>query len=339
MLAGQFTAPDRIELVECPEPEPPSASDPGKVLFETTTACLCGSDVPYFTGEEASAWPQQLGLSLHEMVGRVRASTSARFQVGQRVLMVPEKQVGFFERQVVSEERVVALDDRLSEPWAVFAQPLGTVIWAAKKLPNLIDRDVAVVGQGPMGQIFNAVLSNLGARRIVGIDPVAARRERSRGFGATDTIDAATADPAAALRSLLGPEGPDLVVEVVGHREQALDLCIDLAPRGGTILYFGVPEERIERVSWRRLFLKNLSVLTSVDPDFQRDFPLAVRWLAEGRIDLRDLTTHSFPLERIQEAYEIFRDRAEGALKVIVEFPAARKWREEPGSGESERHG
>ena len=63
---------------------------------------------------------------------------------------------------------------------------------------------------------------------------------------------------------------------------------------------------------------------TSVDPDFLRDFPLAMRWIGEGRIDLSALVTHRFPLAKIQTAYETFRDRKEGAQKVLVEFPRAR---------------
>ena len=57
-----------------------------------------------------------------------------------------------------------------------------------------------------------------------------------------------------------------------------------------------------------------------VNPDFRRDFPLAMRWIAEGRIDLAPLVTHRYTIEKVQTAFETFRDRTDGALKVLVDF-------------------
>ena len=80
------------------------------------------------------------------------------------------------------------------------------------------------------------------------------------------------------------------------------------------------PTRPIERLDWHALFFKNLTVHTSVNPDFRIDFPLAMQWIAEERIDLSGLLTHRFPLERVQEAWETFRDHRDGALKVLLEM-------------------
>lgn len=206
----------------------------------------------------------------------------------------------------------------------MLAQPLGTAIFAMKKLPNLIDLDVAVVGQGPMGQFFNACLRNMGARHIIGIDLVQSRLDRSHLFGATETVCNKTTDPVAAVKDILDGQLPDIVIEAVGHYDQAFDLCIDLCRPAGRILYFGVPPQSIE-VRWRDLLFKNIAVHTSINPDFRRDFPLAMRWIGEGRINVKPLITHRYPLSQIQEAFEVFRDKRDGALKVIVEFPSWKK--------------
>ena len=60
-----------------------------------------------------------------------------------------------------------------------------------------------------------------------------------------------------------------------------------------------------------------------MNPDFRRDFPLAMQWISEGRIDVSPIITHRYPLAKLQEAFELFRDRTEGAIKVIVNFPCA----------------
>jgi threonine dehydrogenase-like Zn-dependent dehydrogenase len=73
------------------------------------------------------------------------------------------------------------------------------------------------------------------------------------------------------------------------------------------------------------LFFKNITLHTSVNPDFRRDFPLAMRWIGEGRIDVSKVITHRYPVSEIQTAFETFSDRKDGALKVLVEFPAYRR--------------
>jgi threonine dehydrogenase-like Zn-dependent dehydrogenase len=225
------------------------------------------------------------------------------------------------ERFRVSQERAIPLDPRAPDEHALLAQPLGTVLFALRKLPNLIDWNVAVVGQGPIGQLFCAALRNLGARQIIAIDRVASRLETSPRMGATAVINAAEEDPIEAVRRVTAGDMADLVIEAVGHRDQALNLCIDLCRPQGHILFFGVPQECIDGICWRNLWMKNICVHTSVNPDFVRDFPLAMRWIAERRVDLTPIITHRFPLTQIQTAFETFRDRRDGALKVFIDFP------------------
>jgi threonine dehydrogenase-like Zn-dependent dehydrogenase len=323
MLAGRIVEAGRIELVEVDEPRlEPAAPGAAEILFQPEHACLCGSDLPHFDGGQPR-YPLEPGFSLHEMVGTVLKTNGSRFRAGDRVLAVPLEQRGLYERFTVGEERAIPLDPRVPLEIAVLAQPLGTVIYALKKLPSVLDLDVAVVGQGPIGQLFVAALRNLGANEVIAVERVESRLARSPAMGATATINPERTDAAAEVARITRGRMADVVVEAVGHRDQALDLCVSLARKGGRILYFGVPDETIPEVRWRDLFLKNLTVHTSVHPDFTRDFPLAMRWIAEGRIDVAPLITHRFPLARIQEAFATFRDKRDGALKVLLRFPAA----------------
>jgi threonine dehydrogenase-like Zn-dependent dehydrogenase len=321
MLAGQITRPGRIELLDIAEPTLPE--EPGVILFQPELACLCGSDLPYFDGE-LSREPHQIGHSLHEMIGRVIDTSGNRFRPGDRVLAVPVNQVGLFERFVVSEQRAIPLDPRPEEEHALLAQPLGTVLFALRKLPSLLDQTVAVVGQGPIGQMFCAALKNLGVRQIIAIDRLKSRLALSPRMGATACLCNGDGDPVAAVADLTGGAMADLVVEAVGHKDQQLNLCLQLARRQGSILSFGVPPEEVNGLRWNALFRKNITVHTSVEPDFTRDFPLAMRWIAEGRVDLRPLLTHRFTLRDIQTAYETFHERRDGAYKVLIEFPSRR---------------
>ncbi|MCZ6795306.1 MAG: zinc-binding dehydrogenase [Planctomycetota bacterium] len=332
MLAGRIVARGRIELVEAPEPELDHGSRAsggqeggetgGEIIFQPRLACLCGSDLPYFDGDHPE-YPLSLGHSLHEMVGTVVDSSGERFRPGDRVLAVPVDQRGLFERFRVDEERAIPLDESLPLDRAVIAQPLGTVLHALRKLPSLLGLDIAVVGQGPIGQLFCAALRNLGAREIIAIDLLESRLKTSPRLGATEVVCSEREDPRAAVSRLTAGRMADLVVEAVGHQRQAFNLTIELCRHGGRILYFGVPPQTIDGLEWSALFFKNITVHTSVDPDFRVDFPLAIRWLAEERIDVSPLVTHRYALREIQTAFETFRDRREGALKVFVEFSAS----------------
>jgi threonine dehydrogenase-like Zn-dependent dehydrogenase len=323
MLAGDIYAPGKIRLIDIPEPVlPPQPPDgcSGQIVFQPETTCLCGSDLPYFNGSDE--WPIVQGHSLHEMIGTVTATNGRRWRVGERILAVPVKQCGLFERFVLDENRAITLDTSIPEEQALMAQPLGTALFAIKKLPNLADKDVAIVGQGPMGQLFNGVVRNLGARHVIGIDKDPRRLKVSPQMGATATICNANESPVSAVQDVLGGELADVVIECVGHAKQAFNDCIELCGYGGRILYFGVPPEIIDGVRWRDLFYKNITVHTSVNPDFRRDFPLAMRWIAERRIDVSPLITHRFALADIQQAFETFRDHVDGAIKVLIDFPA-----------------
>lgn len=322
MFAGRIVEKNRIELVDAPEmelPDSPASGSDAEILFQPELACLCGSDLPFFRGEKPE-YPLEAGYSLHEMIGTVVDTNGERFRKGDRVLAVPIGQHGFFERYRLTERRAIPLDERCSPAEAVMAQPLGTVIYGLRKLSTLLDVNVAIVGQGPIGQLFCAALRNLGAREIIALDRLDDRLAVSPRMGATVTVNVDREDAVERVRQVTGGDGADLVVEAVGHVDQALNFSGELCREGGTLLSFGVPPRTIDGVEWSRLFFKNLKIQTTVDPDFDRDFPLAMRWIAERRIGVSPIITHTLPVTECQRAFELFRDREDGALKVFLDF-------------------
>lgn len=320
MLAGHIHAPKQIKLIDVPEPTLKDADgSEEEIIFQPELACLCGSDLPFFEGGYEEFAPQ-VGQSLHEMIGTVVETNGDRFRPGDKVLCVPTHHFGLYERFRVSARQAIPLDPRPPRDEALMAQPLGTVICALKKLPPVLDQDVAVVGQGPMGQLFCLALKHQGARRIIAIDPLEDRLEVSGKMGATDVIPLHQEDPVARVRHLTGGAMADVVVEVVGHREQALNLCVDLCRPHGRLLSFGVPTRVIDGIRWGDLFWKNLTVHTSVGPSFERDFPLAMQWIAERRVNVSPIITHRKSIHNIQDAFELFLAREDGVLKVLLDF-------------------
>ncbi len=322
MRAGEIYEPCRIRLIDAPEPqlEEPADGEPAQILFQPRLGCLCGSDLLFFEACYSEYIPV-VGHSLHELIGTVVETTGKRFQPGDQVLCVPANQVGLCERFTSIETHAIPLDDRKPPEQALMAQPLGTVLYALRRIPNVLDLNVVVVGQGPIGQLFCGALRNLGARQIIAIDKLASRLATSPRMGATDTINADSEDVAQRVRDLTDGLMADLVVEAVGHKDFAMNLCVQLCRPEGRLLVFGLTELEIDGVRWRDLHVKKITVSTSIGPDFERDFPLAMRWIGEGRIDVSPILTHRFKLDQIQAAFDTFQQRREGALKVLVEFP------------------
>jgi threonine dehydrogenase-like Zn-dependent dehydrogenase len=89
------------------------------------------------------------------------------------------------------------------------------------------------------------------------------------------------------------------------------------------VFFFGVPPKHVENFDLHKMFFKNQTLVTSVGPDFTIDFPLAMRWIAEGRVNVAPIITHHMQLAQIQEAFDLFSTRQDSALKVFLDFPAS----------------
>lgn len=316
MHALQLTAPRTFKPVELPDPSTPQ---PGHVVVKLETASVCGSDMPYFTGGTAKPYPLDVGLSIHECIGRVAHSGTDRFKPGDKVLALPFSQVGLFEYLSLPEGRVFSLRPD-APPHHVLAQPLATVLWGMRKLPRVLGKRVVVLGQGPIGIYFDRMLANAGARQVIGIDRIAARLEVAGQMGATDRIDASKTDVVDAVETLTNGDMADIVVEAVGHQPETVELAIELAAREGDVLLFGVPTEERYPFPMMRFFRKNLNLLGTVDPDLGRYFPLAIDMVNRGAVDVTPLATHRFSVSELTEAFTLVEKKADGVLKALVTF-------------------
>jgi threonine dehydrogenase-like Zn-dependent dehydrogenase len=320
MRAARLVAPRRWELAEV---ERPRATEE-MMLVRLERVGICGTDRPAFSGTGGS-YPMGLGETGHEGLGIVEACSSGAFNAGDRVLLWGFDR-GLFQEYVLADPAgCVKLPTDLEPEVALMSQLLGTVIHCFYKLGNVINLKAVVIGQGPVGQLFNATLRNLGARDIIGVDPLPHRLEVSPKMGATHTINPDTCDLAKAVSEITGGEMADLAVEAVG-REATFNLCGDLLRRNGTLVYFGVPnKENAEgrmTLAFMEMFRKELQIVTSVGPNPDMDFTIALDWIAQRRLDVRPILTHLLPFERIQEAFELAFEHPEtdGAVKVVLAF-------------------
>ena len=320
MKAAQLIAPRQWQMIEVDKPRPTE----GNMLVRLERVAICGTDKPAFCGLNPS-YPLAPGVTGHEGLGIVESCPSGSFQEGERVLLWGADRGLFHEYVLAPDQGCVRLPADGEPETVLMSQLLGTIIHCFYKLGNVIDQKVVVVGQGAVGQLFNATLSNLGARQIIAVDPLAYRLEVARQMGATHTIDPAEGDVAEAVEAITGGEWADMVVEAVGL-EDTFNLCGRLARRKGTIVFFGVPDkdnyEGILTLQFREMFVKELRLITSVGPEPQKDYTIARDWIVQGRLDVRPILTHVLPFARIQQGFEMAFDHPaeHRAIKVVLEF-------------------
>lgn len=321
MKAAHVVAHRKIEMFDADEPKIEDFPK-GALKVKTHMTAICGSDSPRFVLEYPSkAYPMNIGISIHECIGTVVESTSDKFKPGDFVQSRPTEGIGGLAEYYISSEKVgVHLVDFEPLDEMLMSQPLGTVIWACRKLGNILDHDAVVVGQGPMGLLMTHLLSNLGAKTVVAADTVDFRLEASKKMRATHTVNPAKEDLVEFVKEVTDGRMADLVIEIVGHNQDTVNLCVDLTKRLGTVLAFGVPDDDVYAFNYRKFFSKNVTLMGSVGPDSLNDYPLAMDMIAQRRMDVSPIITHHLPFTEVQKGFELFVDHRDEAIKVVLDY-------------------
>ncbi len=333
MRVAVLTAPRRLELSERPVPEP----GPGQVLVRVTAVGVCGSDVHYWDrgaiGPFVVRGPLVLG---HEAAGEVVAIGSGvdGVTVGQHVAMEPGVPCGgcdlcrsgrynlcpdvvfwatppvdgtFCEYVVHPAAFCFPLPPGCSDEAGALAEPLSTGVHAVRRGRVGLGGRVLVTGLGPIGLVTAMAAFGAGARVVYGIDPVAERRRLAAAFGVLGLA------PEEAV-----PEEVDTAVDCSGAAPAIRACCAAVRP-GGVMVQVGMGTPEVT------LPLTDLQV-REVDfaPVFRyaHTYPAALALIASGRAPVERLITHRFPLARVQEAFELSCDPAQGSVKVMIDLVA-----------------
>jgi S-(hydroxymethyl)mycothiol dehydrogenase len=178
---------------------------------------------------------------------------------------------------------------------------------------------VAVFGCGGVGCAAVAGARLAGAAKIIAVDIDPRKLELASQFGATDVVAAAEVDPVAAVRRLTDGFGADVCIEAVGNAtvmQQAFD-ARDLA---GTLVQVGVPtpDMRID-MPMIEFFGRGGSLKPSWYGDClpSRDFPMLIDLYLQGRLDLDRFVSETIPLDGIEEAFHRM-ERGEVLRSVVV---------------------
>jgi L-iditol 2-dehydrogenase len=341
MKAAVFQGPRRVEIQERPVP----GIRDDEVLLRVRASGICGSDVHGFEGRIPDRRPAGLVMG-HEACGEVADAGArvTRFKAGDRVAVNPlipcgacdacahgwfhmcDAMVTFgsairvfhdgltAEYAAVPERQLARLPDGVSFQEGAVVEPAGNAVHLLNRAVLETGGSVAVFGTGTIGLLVVQAARMAGARQVIAVEPNPFRREQARAGGADVAVDPRAEDPVAAVLKATGDRGVDVAAETAGFAV-TYRACLEVVRKRGKVIAFGFMEPEVT-FSLRRIIYREVSIIGSTAFTYEIETALAL--MAGGRLNVRPLITHTFPLERAQEAYETAADPGSRSIKVLV---------------------
>jgi threonine dehydrogenase-like Zn-dependent dehydrogenase len=338
MLAAVLADVGRLALEERPVP---TLRRPGDVLLDVEACGICGTDLHILA--DPPGHPANVGVVLgHEFVGTVReiGPQVTSLRPGDRVVVAANVACGqcawcrrglvnhcesftthgifvdggLATSVVVSARTCFPIAADVPAHIAALAEPLSTVTNGVRLADVFPGETVVVIGAGPIGLMFTALLDTAGAS-VIAIEPNEERLELAKTMGAALALDPREEDTVASVRRAGDGLGADCVVDAVGSQ---LAGSLELVRKAGRVVLFGMNSQARAEIAQIRVTRDELSILGAYVGRPEDVFPTAVRLLEQGRIDFEPLVTSRIALEALPEAVDELRGGR--GVKVEVEF-------------------
>ena len=344
MQAAIFEGPEHIVVRDVPTP----TLEDGEVLLEIEACGVCGTDMrTYHHGHKNIAPPRILG---HEFCGRVVESRAAHspVKVGDRAVMyivlacnqckycqagrqnLCEKRTtmayhhdGAFAQYMKVPARGVAqlysVREDVSSEHLSLAEPLGCVINAhgPNRLEIGLKDTVAVIGAGPIGLMHAQVARAQGAQQVIMLDVSERRLEMAAQFDVDAVVPVRTdGSHRERIRELTNGFGTSVTIVAVSAAPACAD-ALEITGKGGRVNFFaGLPKSSpTASLDLNHIHYKELEISGSYS-EKPSDFQAAKALIESGRFPAEKLVTHTLPLSRINESWELMTSGE--ALKVCI---------------------
>lgn len=345
MQAVVVREPKVLGIAELPVPQPGS----NEVLARVRSVSICGTDAHLINGDYPGFWPPGFPFTPgHEWAGEIVAlgegAATFGWQVGDRVAGTSHSACGACQKCVEGQYNlcenygkpglhaqyghnvqgvnatyavhnvkcIFKLPNETSFDEGALADPASIALHVARRGNIKAGDTVAVTGAGAVGLLAADAALICGAARVVVVGR-GHRLKRAAALG-FETVDTQAGDPVPSVRELAGGLGADVVLECAGVPE-TLSWGMAMLRRGGRCAMVGIPTEPVSLMA-QPLVLDELELVGSRASagEMRRVIP----FIANGRMRVKELITHHFPLAEYDKALATFNDRSSGSIKIIV---------------------
>lgn len=225
-----------------------------------------------------------------------------------------------------SDEKVLFLTDIFPTGWTA-------VDWAQLKGGET----VVVFGCGPVGLMAQKVAWLKGAGRVIALDVEEYRLTTSKNVCSTEVLNAKDEHVIEKIREMTGGRGADVCIDAVGMEADrsvweklgniiqkevgtinALKMCFDAVRRGGVVSVVGVYGSPYNNFPLHQLFDKGI-IFRSGQAPVHNYIDELVELVTTGKIVLDDIITHRLPLSEAPKGYQIFNDKEDNCVKVVMD--------------------
>jgi len=323
-------------------PEP----GPRDVRIRVTKAGICGTDRHIWEWDDWAAGRIPVGIVTgHEFVGIIDKIGSAvtKYKPGLRVsaeghttkgtdfnsrtgsahIATDTQIIGidrdgcFAEFVVVPEDNVWPVHESIPDKIAAVLDPLGNAVHTVMAA-DVSAKSVLVSGTGIIGLMAVTVAKAAGASRIFATDINPPRLELAKKLGAVEAYDARQGDDwIDDIRKHTRGEGVDVVLEMSGAAS-AMHQAFAALRNGGTAALLGLPAKPVTFDFNEHIIFKGCTVLGINGRKMFQTWYQMEELLLSGRLELDDIITHEFPLEKYKEAFATMIS-GEG-IKVVLDI-------------------
>ena len=323
MRAAVFTGPgNRLSIQEIEQP----TMNEHEMLVRVARCGICGTDI--HASREGPFMAPPNTVFGHEFSGEIVDigvdAMDSGFNPGDRVTSLPfigDATIGlgavtgaYAEYVRVGPESVVRLPDDIDDTLGALVEPLAVGLHSVKMAGHLAEKNILIIGAGPIGLSCAIWCRFFGARAVIISEMSPARIEMARKLGFTDFVDP-SGDVGAQFTALSERE-PEIQFECVGA-PGLLQQCIERAPKFGTIMAIGVcdhPDTIIPLVA----LSKEVTLRWAVAYE-KADFEFTIDMMAAGRIDAAAMVTHVVTLNELPDIFEALRSPTD-QCKVLIDL-------------------
>jgi L-iditol 2-dehydrogenase len=340
MKTASVKEPSVISVVQKEKP----TLDSGEILVQMHACGICGSDLEKVFGQYGQP-SMRLG---HEPAGVILdvSSDVTEFKKGDRVFThhhVPcydchlcnhgnetmctkyyetnLSPCGLSEEYVVPEWNVshggvLKISDSLSFQEAAMIEPLACCVRAWSKFDYSEGDSTAIFGVGPTGMMHVMLAQAQKFSKIFCFDVNDFRLDFAKKFNITESINSMDENRKQKILDHTDGRGVDVAI-VATSSLKALEDAIDMVRKGGTVMMFGVPSKGATLdLDMNKIYSKEITLVTSYAAS-DKDTKDALNLIESSQIDVKQLITHTYPIDDSQKAFDHART-GDNAMKIII---------------------